>query len=56
MHSRAVHNAIRVDSLIWLGCLVNNADTEGEDNLPAAKLTPGVSNQDQIHCCSQGQP
>jgi hypothetical protein len=32
VHSRAVHNAIRVDSLIWLGCLVNNADTDADDN------------------------
>jgi hypothetical protein len=29
---RAVHNAIRVDSLTWLGCLVNNADTDAEDS------------------------
>lgn len=32
VHSSAVHNAMRVDSLIWLGCLVNNADTDAEDS------------------------
>ena len=32
VHSSAVHNAIRVDSLIWLGSLVNNADTDAEDS------------------------
>ena len=32
VQSSAVHNAIRVDSLIWLGCLVNNADTDAEDS------------------------
>ena len=32
MHSSAVHNAIRVDSLIWLGSLVSNADTDADDS------------------------
>jgi hypothetical protein len=32
VHSSAVHNAISVESLIWLGSLANNADTDAEDN------------------------
>lgn len=31
VHSKAVHNAIRVDSLTWLGSLVSSADTEAAE-------------------------
>ena len=49
VQSRAVHNAISVDSLIWLGSLVNSADTDADDNSRPARSASSRRSSVPVH-------
>jgi hypothetical protein len=49
VQSNAVHNAIKVDSLIWLGSLVSNADTDADDNSNPALSANSRRNWAPVH-------